>query len=444
MNLPEQRLDLLNLSDQPLVVWRLLATLTLLMTWSFNGEAACNTAVSNYSGGGTTFTASCYMDGSSPGLRFNNVGEVEPIFANPASLDNEPAETIDLGSWDDYHHEGGLSSEPICEQATIYDNNTFRISAVADKWYCLSVITGGGEVFSIKAQLNNDASGWATGSAWTTASSPEPEMDLSVSMTAIADGGSHDFGSQSLNTNADVVFTITNSGDGDLTLTTPITIGGTDADQFSIQAQPGSPVSSGGGTTTFTVRFTPTSLGAKTATIAIANDDSDENPYDLTLNGTGIDTTNPTVTVEQAGGQSDPATNGPVNFTATFNEPVSGFATGDVTLGGTSNATTGTVTEIAPNDGTTYNIAVSGMTLPGTVTASIAGAVATDAAGNGNDASTSMDNSVTLSNPAIETDPGALGRSSSSAVPLFGPWAVWILGGLLAALGGWRLRRAEA
>ncbi len=115
-----------------------------------------------------------------------------------------------------------------------------------------------------------------------------------------------------------------------------------------------------------------------------------------------MDTTGPTVTVEQAGGQSDPATSGPVNFTAIFSEPVSGFATGDVTLGGTSDATTGTVTEVAPNDGTTYNIAVSGMTQPGTVTASISGAVATDAAGNDNDASTSMDNSVTLPNPVIE------------------------------------------
>ncbi len=46
--------------------------------------------------------------------------------------------------------------------------------------------------------------------------------------------------------------------------------------------------------------------------------------------------------------------------------------------------------------------------------------------------------------PTTITDPGALGRNSRpSTVPLLGPWAVWILSGLLAALGGWRLRGRE-
>ena len=85
-----------------------------------------------------------------------------------------------------------------------------------------------------------------------------------------------------------MVFTIENSGTADLTFTTPITISGANADQFTIEAQPSSPVA-GSGSTTFTVRFTPTSLGAKTATISIANNDSDENPYDLTITGTAVD-----------------------------------------------------------------------------------------------------------------------------------------------------------
>ena len=42
------------------------------------------------------------------------------------------------------------------------------------------------------------------------------------------------------------------------------------------------------GTPTFTITFTPTSLGAKTATVTIANDDADENPYTFTLTGTGV------------------------------------------------------------------------------------------------------------------------------------------------------------
>ena len=116
------------------------------------------------------------------------------------------------------------------------------------------------------------------------------------------------------------------------------------------------------------------------------------------------DTTPPTVTINQAAGQGDPTNTSPVNFTAMFSEPVSDFATGDVTLGGSAGATTQVVTEIAPNDGTTYNVAVSGMTVDGTVIASIAAGVAHDAANNPNDASTSSDNTVTYdTTPPVTT-----------------------------------------
>jgi len=47
---------------------------------------------------------------------------------------------------------------------------------------------------------------------------------------------------------------------------------------------------------------------------------------------------------------------------------------------------------------TTYNVAVSGMSGPGNVIASIPAGAAQDAAGNGNTASTSTDNTVTFDN----------------------------------------------
>ena len=43
----------------------------------------------------------------------------------------------------------------------------------------------------------------------------------------------------------------------------------------------------------------------------------------------GIDTTDPDVTINQAGSQADPTSSSPINFTVVFNEPVTGFATGD-------------------------------------------------------------------------------------------------------------------
>ncbi|MDJ1183967.1 Calx-beta domain-containing protein [Roseofilum casamattae] len=109
--------------------------------------------------------------------------------------------------------------------------------------------------------------------------------------------------------------------------------------------------------------------------------------------GITIDTTSPTVTVNQAVGQADPTSSAPINYTVIFNEAVTGFATGDASLSGTAPGTSiGTVT----GSGTTYNVAASGMTASGTVIASLAANVATDTAGNGNAASTSTDNTVTV------------------------------------------------
>jgi LPXTG-site transpeptidase (sortase) family protein len=108
-----------------------------------------------------------------------------------------------------------------------------------------------------------------------------------------------------------------------------------------------------------------------------------------------IDADAPTVTVEQAASQVDPTNVSPINFTVVFGEPVTGFTDSDVTLDGTAGANNATVTEIAPNDGTTYNVAVTGMTGDGTVIVSIPAGAAMDASGNPNTASTSTDNSVT-------------------------------------------------
>ena len=102
----------------------------------------------------------------------------------------------------------------------------------------------------------------------------------------------------------------------------------------------------------------------------------------------------PMITINQAVAQADPTATGPIDFSVVFSKPVSDFATGDVTVGGTAGgAKIATVT----GSGTTYNVAVSGMTTPGTVIASIAADVAHDLDGNPSSASTSTDNTVTYS-----------------------------------------------
>jgi len=115
-----------------------------------------------------------------------------------------------------------------------------------------------------------------------------PEINLKQGATNIADGGSYDYGSHVIGTNTDITFTIENTGSGNLTLNgSPIiTIAGADASQFSVRQQPSTPVFPSS-STTFIIRFSPTSAGIKTASISISNDDADENPYNLTITGAG-------------------------------------------------------------------------------------------------------------------------------------------------------------
>jgi len=113
----------------------------------------------------------------------------------------------------------------------------------------------------------------------------EPEIDI----IHAPDGGSWDFGERGIGDYFEIVFSIDNVGEKELVLggIPIIVISGPDSDQFSVEQQPVSPVQPAG-TTTFNVRFSPMSEGLKMATISIVNNDWDENPYDITLYGTGV------------------------------------------------------------------------------------------------------------------------------------------------------------
>jgi len=117
------------------------------------------------------------------------------------------------------------------------------------------------------------------------------------------------------------------------------------------------------------------------------------NYYPLNLVTT---TTAPTVTIEQASFQTDPATTSPIFFTVTFSEPVIDFTADKLTLSGNTGATSVTTISVT---GTTYTIAVSGATNNGTLTVHLGAEVVHDAQGHANQASTSQDNSVTYVDP---------------------------------------------
>jgi len=92
---------------------------------------------------------------------------------------------------------------------------------------------------------------------------------------------------------------------------------------------------------------------------------------------------------------------------------VTGFESTDVTLSGTAGASTKVVT----GSGTTYNVAVSGMTMSGTVVANVNAGGAQDAAGNFNAVSTSMDNSVDFT---YEQPPSIIDTVASGEVSVAG------------------------
>lgn len=139
-------------------------------------------------------------------------------------------------------------------------------------------------------------------------------------------------------------------------------------------------------------------------------------------NSVTYDTTGQAVTVEQAAGQADPTKTSPIHFTVTFNEPIdlSTFTSADITLGGTAGATTAVITEIAPNNGTTFDIEVSGMATDGMVTASLVANVVQDVTGNGNDASTSADNSITYDTtaPTVQVEQALTQPDPTNAAPI--------------------------
>lgn len=117
--------------------------------------------------------------------------------------------------------------------------------------------------------------------------------------TDIADGGTRSFGTVVVGSASSFTFTLKNTGTPGLAGLV-ITKNGTNASDFTITVNPVSPVIPGEDTT-FTVRFTPSGCGTRTAAIHIASNDANENPFDITLTGKG---TGPEIAIQQPVGKT--------------------------------------------------------------------------------------------------------------------------------------------
>jgi FG-GAP-like repeat/Calx-beta domain/Bacterial Ig-like domain len=113
-----------------------------------------------------------------------------------------------------------------------------------------------------------------------------------------------------------------------------------------------------------------------------------------TDNKVTFDLVAPSVTINQASGQADPATTGPILFTVVFSESVSGFTGSDISFSGSTVG--GTLQAAVSGSGQNYTVSVTGMNSSGIVMASIPAGAAFDTVGNASNASTSNDNQVTF------------------------------------------------
>lgn len=115
-----------------------------------------------------------------------------------------------------------------------------------------------------------------------------PEIQIEESSLNIPNGGGLSLGDVALGANsATQDFIISNTGDADLTQLA-VTRSGDHPGDFLITAPAGSVA--GGGSTTFSVTFAPDAMGARSCVLLISSNDADENPYEITLSGTGTST----------------------------------------------------------------------------------------------------------------------------------------------------------
>jgi uncharacterized repeat protein (TIGR01451 family) len=127
-----------------------------------------------------------------------------------------------------------------------------------------------------------------------------------------------------------VTFTIKNQGSAvlNLTGTSPyVTIGGDHASDYAVTAIPDAVIASGGGTTTFSVTFTPSDEGARNAVISIASDDSDENPYTFAIQGVGLPTPQPELTLVETVDLAVAAPGDTLTYTVVYSNVGVGLAT---------------------------------------------------------------------------------------------------------------------
>jgi hypothetical protein len=323
------------------------------LTATYAGDSAFN--------GGVSAGVSHTVDGAAPDVTINQkVGQADPTSGatiNFTAVFNEPVSDFDDAADVTLGGSAGATTVVITGGPSTYN-------------VAVSGMTGSGTVIvNIPSGVAADGVGNLNNASTSSDNTVTYQSDITEPNTTINSQPSNPTNS------ASAAFTFSGTDNitppGSLTFECQLDGGG-----FTSCASPKNYAGLSAGSHTFQVR-------------AIDGDSNvDSTPASFTWT---IDTTAPTVTINQQVGQPDPTSGATIKFTAVFSESVSGFDGSDVSLSGSAGATTAVVT----GGPSTYTVTVSGVSAAGTVIASIPSASASDAAGNANDASTSTDNTVT-------------------------------------------------
>jgi hypothetical protein len=211
------------------------------------------------------------------------------------------------------YYELGASSFPFYENITTYDEAEVEIQVSGSGWQTLETYTGNtggiwspatvplsnyaGELARVAFWLQTTNDNESSGAGWylddievspTPVYTPTPEISLQgPGGVELATGASTlNLGETDVGTSTGGTYTISNTGDGDLTVDA-ITIDGSNSADFSVPAGPAGPVAALGGTAAVTVEFTPGGTGERRATMHILSNDPVYPSYDIGLTGTG-------------------------------------------------------------------------------------------------------------------------------------------------------------
>lgn len=113
-----------------------------------------------------------------------------------------------------------------------------------------------------------------------------PLVTIPDGTTATGTANDTDLGSALVGTGTAKTFTLENIGNSTL-MVSDISFGGANPDDYSVSGITLPATVAPSSSTTFTVTFTPLAEGARTATVNVISDDSDESIYDFALTGTG-------------------------------------------------------------------------------------------------------------------------------------------------------------